>query len=283
MKITKHEILIGLLWILFIVLSLGANASEGDFAYRVKTEYGNGINHGTACAISAHTLVTAAHVVQGADEIFIDDEIGWLRCKVVKQDAETDIAILECKSVTLHFIPLDTAARHVGETVTLWSSVLGAKIKSIAGTLHSLWDKQAHGRWLCEAQGFDHGGSGSPVVIEHKLIGVATALNSEQSKQPVFVPAACVQVLIDGAPVIVTPETKAEIVELPTPAPKLNAVMIPTEFPKTAPVIQKTCSGGRCHLRASVHERSTAQKPCVAARRWDSDADGHGQGGWVSE
>src|ERR1700759_2410500 len=91
-------------------------------------------DHGTASAIDAHTLVTAAHVITptpkymkehpGAKtKVYIEHELGWLRCEVTKIDTARDIAILVCSSVTLKFAQLNIAVCNTGEQVTLWSSV----------------------------------------------------------------------------------------------------------------------------------------------------------------
>jgi len=252
-------------------MAFTASAADGDFAYRVKCESGNTVAHGTACAISAHTLVTAAHVVAGADEIFIDHEIGWLRCKVLKFDAQTDLAVIECKSVELKFISIDTAKQIPGESITIWASIAGAKIKAIAASVRSLFDEH---RWLASAQGFDHGGSGSPVVHDNKLIGVATALDSERTKQPIIVMADCIQHVMAPetfAGEKLPPPTRAEIV---TPLTSKQSLRVPVirQFQTTAAA--PVCRGEPCRRE---------QTPMSRARHWDSDIDGHGQGGWVNE
>lgn len=285
----KIRIIPALLWL----LGAAACAGEGDFAHRVRMEYetGNDVvvatDHGTACAIGPHTLVTAAHVVaptpgQGQHtKIYIEHEIGWLRCEVTKIDNANDICILECKSVDLPFISLNTTIQAIQTKVTLFSSLLGAKVAALRGTLNRFVELRR--QYFCETENFDHGGSGSPVVQDNKLVGIAVAGrrdgNGGMAHDTAFVvPASMVQNLLDNAPVFVS-HSAAEVVELPPsakrasaiPAPEWHGSQLPPRYvAPSAP--ERICVG--CQRAAVQHHGS---------RHWDSDADGHGQGGWVED
>lgn len=311
----KRMFLVGLI-LAVVALALPSKAAEGDFAHRIRMEYENtagavvAADHGTACAIGPHTLVTAAHVIRPTPgvgdhtKIYIEHEIGWLRCEVTKIDTVNDICLLECKSVVLPYIPINATIHAIRTKVTLWSSILGAKLTALQGNLDRFLEYRK--QYFCETEDFDHGGSGSPVVQDNKLVGIAVAGRGDghggmAHDTAYVVPASVVQHLIDGAPVIL-PHSAAEVVELPEehqygmvvrkdlstpdvmvvspprakrdsaiPSPKVDLNPIQPRYVLPVPTERKCVECQRAAVQRS------------GSRHWDSDADGHGQGGWVED
>lgn len=79
--------------------------------YQLRVERGETVRKVSAVSLGEHRLCAAAHAVSGADDVFVEQEIGWLRCKVLKTDAEMDLVFLDCAAA--HFdSPLDVRPRN---------------------------------------------------------------------------------------------------------------------------------------------------------------------------
>jgi hypothetical protein len=136
------------------------------------------INHGTGALIDGR-IVTALHVVDGPGDILIEINGQWVKCAIVLQDKDIDVAVIE------PLVPLDSFAIY-NPVDGCHSSVKGTPVRVLdASPLSTLWMK---------IPGFHHGASGSPIIRDGRLIAVGVAIRSEEEPDYVnIVPAALIE------------------------------------------------------------------------------------------
>jgi hypothetical protein len=150
-------------------------------------EVGNGhIQCGTAAVLDDLLVVTCKHVVEDRGVVMVEDSEGWVICKVLKEDADFDLAYME-PARKLKPVKRDLNGTHI------FGSALGEPIKA--------HDAELIGSASAASKGFDHGCSGAPIVKDGKLVGITTAgrafagafiVDQQDRKTAVFVPRAMV-------------------------------------------------------------------------------------------
>lgn len=135
------------------------------------------IDHGTGALLDG-LILTARHVVEGEGTTLCEVDGKWVPCRMIADDPDIDIAVLEPLS------PIKPA----GYTAVdgCHSSVKGTPIAVLpARKVSTLW---------MNIQGFHHGASGSPVIQNGRVIAVAVAMRSEiESNSVQIVPAVMLQ------------------------------------------------------------------------------------------
>lgn len=116
---------------------------------------------GTAWVCDAG-CVTCAHVVAGAETIFVETKDGWIRCELKKKDSGADLALLVPR--------FDIPAVKEPAGFFCWACPLGKPVARFDVKVAS--DKVLGEHLLI--RGFDSGGSGSPVMRDGVLLGICT-------------------------------------------------------------------------------------------------------------
>lgn len=132
------------------------------------------IDHGTGALVDG-LILTARHVVEGTGKNLCEVAGNWVPCRIIAEDADIDIAVLE------PMIPVQPQPYTVVDGCH--SSVKGTPIAVLpAKKISTLW---------MNVQGFQHGASGSPIIQNGKVIAVAVAMRSEiESNSVQIVPYA---------------------------------------------------------------------------------------------
>lgn len=121
----------------------------------------HGLTRWGTCFEHEGLIVTAYHVVAYEGGCFCLDKNGqWIECDTIKIDIRRDLAFLKPRQ-PLKFKHFDKESGPV-----IYASVGGAPVKPLYG-LGS------------EYSGFGPGASGSPVVVNGKLVGVATGFRED--------------------------------------------------------------------------------------------------------
>jgi len=120
------------------------------------------IDHGTGALVDG-LLLTARHVIEGEGTNICEINGAWIPCRLLIEDKDIDIAILE---------PMETVQPKPYTVVNgCHSSVKGTPIAVLPmKRLSTLW---------MNIPGFHHGASGSPLIENGKVIAVAIAIRSE--------------------------------------------------------------------------------------------------------
>lgn len=126
------------------------------------------IDHGTGALVDG-LILTARHVVAGQGNSLCEIDDNWVPCRIIAEDADIDIAILE------PVLPVKPKPYAVIDGCH--SSVKGSPIAVLPARKKStLW---------MEIAGFHHGASGSPVIHNGRVIAVAVAMRSETESNSV--------------------------------------------------------------------------------------------------
>ena len=137
---------------------------------------------GTAFAVYNHnTLVTAFHVIDGADSITVSCNSGGSGlARVVKVDPSNDLALLEIDFSTAGFLSIDEVELRVGQKVFTLGypvpEILGANIKYSDGVVSSLSGLRGAASLLQITTPIQPGNSGGPLLNERgELVGIITS------------------------------------------------------------------------------------------------------------
>jgi WD40 repeat protein len=137
----------------------------------------------TATAFAVHPdgyLLTAAHVVRGAQKVGVAIAGSRHDATVIGVDEKRDLALLQVKARGLPVLPLgDSDAVQVGEEVRAFgfplASALGDTVKVTRGTISGTHTKDAHEVFQIDAA-VNPGNSGGPLVNEKgEVIGIVNA------------------------------------------------------------------------------------------------------------
>jgi len=141
------------------------------------------IDHGTGALVDG-LILTARHVIEGAGTNLCEIDGAWIPCRLLAEDKDIDIAVLE---------PQITVQPRTYTVVDgCHSSVKGTPISVLPS-------KRISTLWM-NIPGFHHGASGSPVIENGKVIAVAIAIRSEEEPHFVqIVPYAVWATLFDQA------------------------------------------------------------------------------------
>jgi len=152
---------------------------------------------GTGFAIAPDRVVTAWHLVAGADVLEIRDLSGRARsASVVGSDARVDLALLRLEGASLQPLPLgDGASLRVGDTVVAVGNPYGLGHTLSAGILAQRGRLFADGPgprvdFLQLSMPLHPGNSGGPVLDAHgRVVGVLTGTHSTGQGIAFAVPA----------------------------------------------------------------------------------------------
>jgi len=167
--------------ILTVFLSLPCMAAD---AVRLKCVWVDGgittTNHGTATVLDG-AIVTAAHNVESG-RVSIETAEGWVQCRVQKSDVDADLALLKPERPVRH-----GGARKDG----CYGSVRGLPVQCLR--------LKVSGMVSAEIPGFDHGASGSPLIVNGAFHGICTDyVKNSEPLRVIFVPAVVVMAFIGG-------------------------------------------------------------------------------------
>jgi hypothetical protein len=163
---------------LLLILTILASSLPAAEGFRLRHSYVEGkltiTKHGTAFAFSPRKLLTAAHNVlengKALDGLIVEVGERWLPCSVVKFNAEADIAILSVKEDVPSFQFGEDPDE--GSAIVLSGSKRGQEVKREAGKITNAYTR---GLLFVGSVRFDHGMSGSPVLKDGKVVGMAVA------------------------------------------------------------------------------------------------------------
>lgn len=189
------------------------------------------LSSGTAWQISRTHLVTASHVIAGAESVVIYVSATDIRkANVIASDPANDIAIIRIEGAPLATAPLKLATKQskLGSKIAVLGfplpDILGAKIQATSGEISGLGGIRNDPRFYQISAAVQSGNSGGPVLNQNgEVIGVVSsklnALNmlKEKGELPQNVNFAVkqsyLQPLIDSAGI-----------ELDAPARKINRI-----------------------------------------------------------
>jgi S1-C subfamily serine protease len=146
------------------------------------------ISSGTCFAVSADgILVTARHVVEGAQEIAVAFESGQPQhAKLLSASAATDLAVLKVESPPPEFLPISTSRSvQLGEAVFTIGfpvrQVLGTSPKFTEGSVSSSVGLEGEASQFQVSVPIQPGNSGGPLVTnEGWVVGVITSTAAVQ-------------------------------------------------------------------------------------------------------
>jgi len=121
------------------------------------------IDHGTGALVDG-LILTARHVIEGVGTNLCEINGAWVPCRVLAEDKDIDIAVLEPQ--------ISVQPKTYTVVDGCHSSVKGTPIAVLpTKRLSTLW---------MNIRGFHHGASGSPIIESGKVIAVAIAIRSEE-------------------------------------------------------------------------------------------------------
>jgi S1-C subfamily serine protease len=140
------------------------------------------MSSGTAFAVkNVNTLVTAYHVVDGADTLNVVCHSGGSgQASIIKIDPSNDIALLKIDFPTKSFLSVDDIELKVGQKVFTLGypvpEILGANVKYSEGVVSSLSGLRGAASLLQITTPIQPGNSGGPLLNEHgNLVGIVTS------------------------------------------------------------------------------------------------------------
>lgn len=89
---------------LFICTSIQAAGVRVKAEHRTETTAR--VSYGSGCFIEKNRVVTAWHVIDGGGDIYVEIDGDWIRAKVIKHDAKTDLALLQTKAESKDVVKL---------------------------------------------------------------------------------------------------------------------------------------------------------------------------------
>ena len=157
-----------------------------------------GRNSGTAFVAGDDLMVTNAHVLSSSDLVDVEFEDGAVvSCSVLDTDLRIDLASLECDTGDRSTLELSAEESGLGAEVT----VLGYPDGSYTVTrgIISGVDATPDG-WMRTDAALNPGNSGGPLLNEDgAVVGVATAVRTDQENAGFAIPAADVTSFLSGA------------------------------------------------------------------------------------
>ncbi|MEQ1903648.1 MAG: trypsin-like peptidase domain-containing protein [Pirellulaceae bacterium] len=163
------------------------SAHKGRLEIDLKPQGGSS---GTGFAIHPDgVIMTCAHVVEGADRVFVKINNQNVPATVIAYDAANDLALLKVAQTFSQIIPmsdsipdLGTSCRAIGFPM---ASEFGTNVKMSTGTINGVDEAFGERRLLIDAT-VNPGNSGGPVVGEEgQLYGVAAAILTAEKTQDV--------------------------------------------------------------------------------------------------
>ncbi|HUI01707.1 MAG TPA: trypsin-like peptidase domain-containing protein [Nitrososphaerales archaeon] len=170
---------------------------------------GSGHGNGSGIAWDEHTIVTAYHVVRGADEVSVATEDGRkLSAKVAGRLRRSDVAVLKVEEALLPIQKGDSAALKVGQFVLAVAnpfasrpSVTSGIVTGAARSVGGWWGMSIEDAVITDAR-VNPGYSGGPLVdASGRMIGMNVAYFSKRGiAVPVNTISKVVSRLADGKP-----------------------------------------------------------------------------------
>ncbi|HSW99208.1 MAG TPA: MarP family serine protease [Candidatus Saccharimonadales bacterium] len=150
-----------------------------------------GVIEGSGFVASSDEVITNAHVVAGVGQIFIADQAGQHRAKVILFDPDLDIAVLQASGLTGRALrmPDNTAASGTAAAVLGYPGDAGftakpaAVLDSFTATGRNIYNDGQTRRDVYSVKGdVEHGNSGGPVIGQDgAVIGVVFAKSTSYS------------------------------------------------------------------------------------------------------
>lgn len=161
-------------------------ATKGAIA-RINTIGCNGSpSVGTGFAIDAHHIVTAGHVIEGANTMTVTLDGNPVPARIVGLDSSGDVALLQSDSpLPAPYIPLGDSAPGVGERVAAIGFPLGAGLTLTQGSVSAVGqnitvnNNQLAGLVQTDTA-LNPGNSGGPLIaLDGTARGIVDALNTQ--------------------------------------------------------------------------------------------------------
>lgn len=181
---------------------LCSSIHAGEFVKRLEytrqdKTLGETTGHGTAFAIAPRVLMTAAHNILDdgklIDTVRIEVGLRWIAAKVVRYNADADIAVLSVDE-NLAFAELGDDP-HEDAGVLLYGARHGDVVCERSGIVTQAYASGL--RFLCSTQKFGHGCSGGPVMQGKRVVGMMIAGvpkdGDMRDDQCYFVPASALK------------------------------------------------------------------------------------------
>lgn len=137
---------------------------------------------GTAFAVyNPRTLITAYHVIEGADSVSVTCHSGGSgKAEVIKVDPSNDLALLKINFSTSGFLSVGEVELKVGQKVFTLGypvpEILGANVKYSEGVVSSLSGLMGAASLLQITTPIQPGNSGGPLINEQgELVGIITS------------------------------------------------------------------------------------------------------------
>lgn len=141
---------------------------------------------GTGFAISPHSIVTAGHVIEGAQSMTVTDGMAPLPVQVIGLDASGDIALLHSDAtIPKPYIPLDSSDPQVGQRVAAIGFPLGGGLTMTQGSVSALGQvitvNSTKLAGLVQTDtALNPGNSGGPLIaLNGEAGGIVDALNTQ--------------------------------------------------------------------------------------------------------
>lgn len=151
---------------------------------RIVTGYGLGI---PVLVNGKPMILTALHEVKDpkieASDILVNLEDGWIKCKIVSQDQDYDLAIIEPRLKPSFVLEISTEETKEGDTVLNPNYFKDHKLILKPGKV----GKHLEVLWLADIEGFSHGSSGSPILDKQgRIVGIGIAGLSNDNGKTMF-------------------------------------------------------------------------------------------------
>lgn len=176
---------------LILIICFNCPAEDlSKFAYRIKyerTEDGHVYTgHGKGIGVDLTKfnmpgdkfIMTAWHVVATSTTLYAEIDGDWLRCAVVKHDEDFDIAIIEVKFAVPNRVEISEVEPDIGSKLVCLCAPEEEKPKEIKGQLIAKHEPTLANPllWQMSISHFNHGSSGSGVLLDGKLCGIAVGM-----------------------------------------------------------------------------------------------------------
>jgi hypothetical protein len=181
--------------LLLLLLATGNPAGEARASLgQVSTPTGSG----SAWVVDDGTMITNAHVVESESQVEVDFDGGdHETCDVVQVDEVEDLAELACATGDHPALPLADRVPDLGTGVTVLGYPGGTGQLTATAGIVSATAVPPEG-WIQTDAPLNPGSSGGPVLDDDgQVLGVAVAVDSQQTDTGFAIPASRVRTFLD--------------------------------------------------------------------------------------
>jgi S1-C subfamily serine protease len=163
---------------------------------------------GTAFLVAQNTLITNAHVVDGAQQMRLASLNGQYDATVIVSDRTNDLALIRAdmsqSAAQTPYVPFRRQAASLAEPITTLgyplASVMGNGIQVTQGNISGLFGPQNDSRLLQFTAPIQPGSSGSPLLDQNgALLGVISSVLHNTQNMNFAIRSALVMALLDAA------------------------------------------------------------------------------------